>query len=332
MSNPQHDALKKYTWQINYALQHYTPHALVASNFNHVLICGMGGSGIGGQIARSIFASEFPLAITTLASYDLPAYANDKTLVILGSYSGNTEETLAAFDKAIQKGCTVITLSSGGKLSSLAKEMNIPCYKIESGFQPRMALGFSLTYLILILGELMGKDNKPAFLEIIKDIDEDEEDELYKYAEQIYNQVKTVTKSKFVIITDPDYEALGIRFAQQIQENAKHECFVHVLPEMNHNVIESYYGRLDSVFFFIHSHQHERIDARFEFLSNLLEVENHKVVHFTTESFGIKQVYELNYTLDWLSLMVADHRRVDSLNVPNITSLKDFLDEVSTAQ
>jgi glucose/mannose-6-phosphate isomerase len=332
MSNPQHDALKKYTWQINYALEHYTSHGLLANDFNHVLICGMGGSGIGGQLVRSIFTSTFPLPIATLASYDLPAYVNEKTLVIVGSYSGNTEETLAAFDKAKQKGCKMIALSSGGKITSLAAENNIPCYKIAEGFQPRMALGFSLTYLILILSELVGKDSKPQLLEIIKDIDEDSENELYTYAEQIFNQVKTATKSKFIVITDPDYEPLGIRFAQQIQENAKHECFVHVLPEMNHNVIESYYGRLDSVFFFIHSHQHERIDARFEFLTNLLEVENHKVVHFTTESFGIRQVFELNYTLDWLSLHIADQRRVDSLNVPNITSLKEFLDEVSTEQ
>jgi hypothetical protein len=131
-----------------------------------------------------------------------------------------------------------------------------------------------------------------------------------------------------VVLTDGPMYAVGMRFAQQINENAKHECFCHALPEMNHNVIESYYGKLDTLFFFLDSMQHERITSRFEFLSNLLEVENNKVIHVPMEEFNVRSVAEVIYVLDWLSLYIADQRGVDSLNVPNIASLKEFLAEV----
>jgi glucose/mannose-6-phosphate isomerase len=327
MTNPQHEALKQHTKQVRYALSQYIPHGLRAEQFKNIIIAGMGGSGIGGQLVRNIFASSAPIPIITVAGYELPAFASKDTLLILGSYSGNTEETINILEQGVQRGSSMIGLTSGGKLKEKCEEHQIKCYLLQDGFQPRMALGFSLTFLLLILGELTSREVKTDIEEAIAKIDSD--NELINYATQIFEQIKTKATTKFIIITDNDYEALGIRFAQQIQENAKHEAFVHALPEMNHNVIESYYGTLQSVFFFIHSHTHGRIDARFEFLTNLLEVENHKVVHFITENFGIRQVYELNYVLDWLSLMVADHRRVDSLNVPNIASLKDFLDQVS---
>lgn len=327
MTNPQHEALKQHTTQVRYALSQYTPHGLKAEQFKNIIIAGMGGSGIGGQLVKNIFAASAPIPIITVAGYELPTFASKDTLLILGSYSGNTEETLDIFEQGVQRGCTIIGLTSGGKIKEKCEQHQTKCYLMQGGFQPRMALGFSLTFLLQIVGELTSREVKTDIEEAIAKIDED--NELIDYATQIFEQVKTKANTKFIIITDNEYEALGIRFAQQIQENAKHEAFVHVLPEMNHNVIESYYGTLQSVFFFIHSHAHERIDARFEFLTNLLEVENHKVVHFITEQFGIRQVYELNYVLDWLSLMVADHRRVDSLNVPNIVSLKDFLDQVS---
>lgn len=327
MSNPQHEALKQHTAQVRYALSQYTPHGLKAEQFKNIVIAGMGGSGIGGQLVKNVFASSCTLPIITVAGYNLPAFASKDTLLILGSYSGNTEETLDIFEQGIERGCTMLGLTSGGKLQEKCEQHQLKYYLMQAGFQPRMALGYSLTFLLLILGELTGREVKTEIEEASAYIDGS--NELKDYAAKIFEEIKSKANTKFIIVTDNEYEALGIRFAQQIQENAKHEAFVHVLPEMNHNVIESYYGSLQSVFFFIHSHAHERIDARFEFLTNLLEVENHKVVHFITESFGIRQVYEMNYVLDWLSLMVADHRRVDSLTVPNIASLKDFLDEVS---
>lgn len=322
--NPQHEALKKFGYQIQFALNNYSSHGLTASQFTNVLIGGLGGSGIGGRLVKNIFLDTFPLPVETVADYSLPAYVNEKTLVILGSYSGNTEETLTMFEEVKKRGSHMIILTSGGKLGKLAAENNLKTYFIEPGFQPRMALGFSLTYLVQIFGELMGKEVVGELNDVVKLFDDTTP--YYDDAETIFNTIQSRCKSKFVVLSDGPFEGVATRFAQQIQENAKHECFTHVLPEHNHNVIESYYGTLDTVFFFLNSNSNSRVSSRFEFLTGLLEVENHKIIEMGVEEFTLASLYQMIHRLDWISLLVADHRKVDSLNVPNIASLKEFLE------
>jgi glucose/mannose-6-phosphate isomerase len=325
--NAQHEALRKFSYQIHYAISNYKPHGLLASQFNNIVIGGLGGSGIGGRIVKSLFASELSIPVESIADYSLPAYVNEKSLVILASYSGNTEETLTMYEEVKKRGAKMLTLSTGGKLKELALQDDLYFLQVEAGFQPRMALGFSLTLLIQIIAELAGKNVK-AELEALVPLFANSTP-FEETANSIFESIKQKTNSKFIVLTDGPMEPIGIRFAQQVQENAKHECFQHVLPEMNHNVIESYYGTLDSVFFLIDSMQNPRVSARFEFLGNLLAVENHKMVDLNLEHYSIRTVYETIYTLDWVSIYVADHRRVDSLNVPNISSLKEFLEQIN---
>ncbi len=325
--NEQHEALRKFSYQIEYAINNYKPHGLSANSFNNLVIGGLGGSGIGGRIAKSLFSNECPVPVECIADYALPAYVNDKSLVILASYSGNTEETLTMYEETKKRGAKILTLSTGGKLKDLALADSQYFLQIEAGFQPRMALGFSLTFLVQIFGELIGKNVTSDLKSIAQELAVTTPYE--ERATAIFESLKNRTKSKFVVLTDGPMEPVGIRFAQQVQENAKHECFQHVLPEMNHNVIESYYGTLDTVFFFINSGKNERVTARFEFMDGLLAVQNHKVIHIAQEDFLLLSVYETIFVLDWVSLYVADHRGVDSLNVPNISSLKSFLEQVN---
>ena len=324
--NTQHEALRKFGYQIGYALTNYKSHGLSASQFNNIVIGGLGGSGIGGRIVKSIFANELPIPVECIADYSLPAYVNEKSLVILASYSGNTEETLTMYAEVKKRGAKILTLTTGGKLKELATADGLYMLQIEAGFQPRMALGFSLTLLIQIFAELIGKDVKDEMQHILESFAITTKYE--QKATEIFELIKGKTKSKFVVLSDGPMESIGIRFAQQVQENAKHECFQHVLPEMNHNVIESYYGTLDTVFFTIDSMQNERVSSRFEFIESLLAVENHKVVSIGMENYSMKSVYEIIYVLDWVSIFVADFRKVDSLNVPNIASLKEFLESI----
>lgn len=323
MSAQQQEALKKVSYQMTYAIDNYKPHGLKASNYNAIVIAGLGGSGIGGQLIRNFYMNEMPVPLVCVADYHLPAFVNENTLVIAASYSGNTEETLSIFNEAIARKCTMLCVTTGGKLEELANANGKYLLKMEAGFQPRMALGFSLTYLFLIAGELLGKDVATELKSTAAAIGEF--DEYRNDALALFESIKSKSKTKFVVLADAPMEAAAIRFAQQIQENAKHECFVHVLPEMNHNVIESYYGTLDTVFFIMNTNSNPRVSARFEFIESLLQVQNHKIVNLEIEQYNIISLYEIIYRLDWLSLFVADERRVDSLNVPNITSLKEFL-------
>jgi glucose/mannose-6-phosphate isomerase len=324
--NPQHEALKKFSYQISYALTNYTAHGMDISKYTSVMIGGLGGSGIGGRLVKNIFTDSFPVPIECIADYTLPGYVNKNTLVILGSYSGNTEETLTMFGHVKERGCDMIILTGGGKLGSLAAENNIKTYHLEGGFQPRMALGFSLTYMNLIFAEFIKKDIGGELKDIISNLSDTAPFE--NDATKMFESVKSKINNKFIVITDGYFEAVGIRFAQQIQENAKHECFTHVLPEANHNVIESYYGVLPSIYFCLDSGKNERTSARFEFLSNLLQVENHKVINMSISEFDLTSVYEVIHRLDWLSIYVADYRKVDSLNVPNIMELKGYLEQI----
>lgn len=324
--NAQHEALRKFSYQIDYAVRNYTPHGLKVSQFSNIVIGGLGGSGIGGRIVKSLFTHDMPVPVECISDYGLPAYVNDKTLVILASYSGNTEETLTMYDEVKKRGSKMLLLSTGGKLKEHAAADGLYMLQIEPGFQPRMALGFSLTFLIQIFAELTGKDIKPELEELVPVFAETVVFE--EHATKIFDIIKNKVRSKFIVLTDGPMEPVGIRFAQQVQENAKHECFQHVLPEMNHNVIESYYGQLESVYLMINSLQNERVSARFEFLGNLLSVENNKVVDIHMDDFSIRSVYEVIYILDWVSIYIADLRGVDSLTVPNITSLKEFLEQV----
>jgi len=324
--NIQHEALKKFSYQIEFALSNFTPHGKEISNYTNIVIGGMGGSGIGGRIVKNIFMNEFPIPVECVAEYSLPGYVSKNTLVILGSYSGNTEETLYLYEEVKERGCDMIILTGGGKLGAIATENNIKQYFLEPGFQPRMALGFSLTYLVQIFAEFLKKD----VTETLKQIAADVKDTAPYEAEmtRAFELIKSKVAYKFVVVTDAFFESTGIRFAQQIQENAKHEAFVSVLPEANHNMIESYYGDLPSLFILLNSNSNDRVTARFEFLTNLLEVENHKVLNMSVSEFCLQSVYEMIHRLDWLSLYVADFRKVDSLNVPNIASLKEYLETV----
>lgn len=322
----QHEALKKFSYQIKYAADNYKPHGLLVSNFSNIIVAGMGGSGIGGQIVKAFYSGKITVPVNCLADYKLPAYTNQKTLLIACSYSGNTEETISVFNEALQKGCAILVITTGGELYQLASKNNLPILTMKDGFQPRMALGFSLTFLALTFAELLGENIVGEFKQIASTIENTQP--YYDDAMDMFNAYKNKAKNKFVVLADGCCEAIATRFAQQVQENAKHECFVHALPEMNHNVIESYYGTLASVFLLLHANQNQRVTARFEFINSLLEVEYHKIISVELEQYNWLTIYETIHRLDWLSLFLADERRVDSLNVPNIKSLKDYLEQV----
>ncbi len=323
-NSAQHRALEQFPNQIQYVLDNYKPHGLSVSQFTNVIIGGLGGSGIGGRLIKTYVAGKFPLPIECISDYTLPAYANKNTLLILASYSGNTEETLAMYANGREKGCHMLIVASGGKILELAQADGVHYNLIQGGFQPRMALGYSLTVQVKIFSELLG-ENPDESLKAVIEKTSDKTDYL-ETAENIFEAIQKQLDKKIIIVTDAQFEAVGIRFAQQIQENAKSEAFVHVLPEANHNVIETYYGQVPSVFIFIHSQENERTENRFDFLNSLLEVEYHKVVHVAVVDFHLASIYETIFRLDWLSLLIADHKMVDSLNVPNIASLKEFLE------
>jgi len=319
----QAEALSKFSSQIKFALDNYKPHGLKVENFENILLCGLGGSGIAGRIVKSYFFGVSQLPVEIISDYTLPAYTSAKTLCIVSSYSGDTEETMSMYDAAKKNNATIIAISTGGLIGKKAHEDKVTFYTAVKGFSPRMALGYSLTYLLLALGELFGKNMRPE-LESAANRLADTKPYIAE-SEKLISVLKPHYKKKFVIITDEQSGPVGLRFCQQLQENAKAEAFIHELPEANHNVIETYYGIIDSAFIIIDSHVHPKTSARFSFLENLLQQNGCFVLRYDMHAHQLQSLLDTIYNFDWLSLQVADLKGVNSVDIQNINKLKNFL-------
>lgn len=317
------ESLQQFHTQIRYVLEHYQSHGLKISAYKHVVVAGMGGSGIGGKLVKCWFADKLAIPMEVVSDYRLPAYAGKETLLILCSYSGNTEETLSVMEQGIAAGCKMLAVAAGGQLAAKAAELNMPFYQIEDGFQPRMALGESFGFLLKIFAELLG-ENVDEDLNAAAETLVDQSSHL-ETAESILGLFKSQLKHKYVVYADARLEAVALRFCQQLNENSKCEAFVEPLPEANHNVIESLYGKQDTNFILLDSQYNERVSLRFEFLKGLLERENNKIAHIVVESMTLKNIIALIHRLDWYSILVTEPLHVNPMLIENIVSLKDFL-------
>ncbi|MCC7297260.1 MAG: SIS domain-containing protein [Bacteroidia bacterium] len=318
--------LDNFHSQLRYVLDTYSPCGKSAVNYRNIIIGGLGGSGIGGRIARLVFSQISPIPVEVFSEYQLPAYASKDTLVILSSYSGNTEETLSMYAHAKQKGCEIIVLSSGGKITELALADGHKVYGSPEGYQPRMALGFSLSTLLMILGEICGTNMGAALSEAENMLKNSSVGKMK--GEEMFAAFEATIFHKFVVVCDLPYEAIAIRFCQQIQENAKGESFVTVLPEANHNVIETYNSKLDTNFIFLNSGQNNRVNLRFQYLRTVLEKHGNNIFEYPqTATFDVTTMFAAIHALDWLSILSSNARKADNLSVPIIAGLKTFLDQ-----
>ena len=174
----------------------------------------------------------------------LPKFANEKTLFIASSYSGNTEETISSLKQAIELGCKIICISTGGEIESIAKNKNIICIKIQEGFQPRYSLGLSFFSLLKVFQELKFIKDQSLVVEKIKSIWKKNGIEFSKEENTAYNIAESLVGFIPVIYSVADStSSVGYRFKCQLNENSKLHAFHNEVPEMNHNEIigwESY--------------------------------------------------------------------------------------------
>lgn len=315
--------LAKFSEQIDYAINHYISHSKKLNDFKNIVISGLGGSGIAGRIIKNYYYNKISIPVEAVSDYSLPAFVNKDTLVILCSYSGNTEETLSAYDDAQSKGAFCLVLTTGGKIAEKAEKDGVIINRAESGYQPRVAFGYPVTYLFLIFAELLGENIKDELLKI--KIKVSNTDTYLRRAQYVRHEFRASVRNKYVIIASPDMEALAIRFAQQVQENAKLEAFVVVIPEANHNVIESYYQKWPSNYIMMNSGQNARINSRFQFVKELLESQGSKVLELDVKPMTLEHLFEVIYVMDWVSLQLADEVVAVSNQIKNINDLKNFL-------
>ncbi len=298
-------------------------------SFQHIVISGLGGSGIGGKIVSQILADVSPLPISCYNDYVLPAFVNEHTLVIISSYSGDTEETLAAMHEAAQKGAEIACVTSGGKIGAYATANKLNCIFIPGGNPPRSMFGYSSVQLFFMLAHYGIIDRSfeaqvEASVALIHEHIAAIRSEAKELAQKIVARIP-------IMYSEASYEGLAIRWRQQINENSKMLCWHHVFPEMNHNELVGWTGGDNRVAVMIirNADDHARSQLRMDLCKKLMEEKCDTVVEVWSKGQSrIERTMYLNHLGDWLSIELAELRNEDAVAIPAIIFLKNELSKV----
>ena len=193
------------------------------SHINHIVIAGMGGSAISGDIASNILKDYLDIPMTVVRDYTLPKWVNTDTLVILSSYSGNTEETLSVAKEAILVTKKIVSITTGGELKNISDKNSVPCAMMPAGFQPRAALGYSLTTLLILFNKihLINKDAIEVFVNATDELESFFKEQCCEnqFAHQIAKDISNSVIGIYGI--EGSTNVIASRFQAQIAENSK---------------------------------------------------------------------------------------------------------------
>jgi glucose/mannose-6-phosphate isomerase len=319
---PEH--LRDALWRVESAIMNEwdTPGGLV--------VAGMGGSAIGGALARAALGDHASRPIFVTRAYGLPPWTTPETTVLCASYSGNTEETLACYESAAALGAQRVVVTTGGRLAELARADRVPVIPLPGGFQPRAAVAY-MTVAALEVAALCGAGPRLT----------SEIDVAASHAEQLVaewgpdatedslaKEIAGKLLGSAPVIAGAGLTApIAYRWKTQINENAKLPCFAHELPELDHNEIVGWegaesVGRFAAVFL-DDSDAHPRVKARMELTEKLIAGHATASLHLETRGqTTIERVFSLVLLGDLVSLYLAVLRGVDPGPVAVLEQLK----------
>lgn len=296
---------------------------------DRILVLGMGGSGIGGRFLGGLLGDTCAVPIASGHDYRIPAWVGPSTMVLACSYSGNTEETLAALDAAVAKGAQVRALTSGGKLKALADANGWPVLTVPGGHPPRSQFGWAVTGLLHHFAAL---GHRPADAPDVLADTEAAAALLVTHTDAILDQAgqwaDLLSSRSPMLYGDAAIEPVLIRWRQQLNENAKRLCNHHVFPEMNHNELVGWEsGDASIAALFLHTEEdHARTAERMRLCKAI----------FTDAGAAVSEVSAIGTTRlqrwmhlvhlgDWLSLLMAERAGVDPVDIRHIDYLKGEL-------
>ncbi|MGQ9556690.1 MAG: bifunctional phosphoglucose/phosphomannose isomerase [Desulfurispora sp.] len=207
---------------------------------SNIVVTGLGGSAIGGDLLRVYCLDRCSVPVLVNRDYTLPAFVGPDTLLFAVSYSGNTEETLSAYQQARQKGARIVALTTGGRLAELANQDGVPWIKIPAGLQPRAATGFLFIPTLVVLeklGFISGVEKEvQELVEHLKTLQRNlapevpqESNSAKQLALKLHGRIPVVWGASGTS------EVVAQRWKGQINENAKAPAYWNILPELNHN-------------------------------------------------------------------------------------------------
>jgi glucose/mannose-6-phosphate isomerase len=322
---PEH--LRDALWRVESAImaEWDTPAGLV--------VAGMGGSAIGGALARAALGDHASRPIFVTRAYGLPPWTTPETTVLCASYSGDTEETLACYESAGALGAQRVVVTTGGRLAAMAREDGVPVIPLPGGFQPRATVAY-MTVAALEVAALSGAG--PRLTSEIDVAASHTEQLVSEWGPDAPEDSEAKEIARGLLGTAPMIAGAGLtvpiayRWKTQINENAKQPAFAHELPELDHNELEGWEGARDvgrfSAVFLDDSDAHPRVKERMDLTEKLIA--DNAAACYRLQTRGqttIERVISLVLLGDLVSIYMAALRGVDPGPVRLIEQLKGDL-------
>lgn len=311
---------------------------LRAKGIRSVVLCGLGGSAISGDLLRSYLNTELTIPFLVNRHYTLPRWVGPDTLVIISSYSGNTEETNAAHKEAIRRKARILCISSNGATERLARRSRSPFLKVPGGLPPRAAIGYSFFPLLLALARIgLIKSKRTEIRETLALLEA--RTDAWTSPDPAANPALALAmelRNRLVVCysSTDRFDAVNTRWRGQIAENAKSLAFGHVLPEMNHNelvgwkVLEKEMREMQVVFLRDRD-DHARVQIRMEITKEILGRSTDHITEVWSEGRSLlARMFSLICLGDWVSYYLAILHGEDPTPVAVIDLLKTELGKV----
>ncbi|MDZ7361045.1 MAG: bifunctional phosphoglucose/phosphomannose isomerase [candidate division KSB1 bacterium] len=310
---------------------------LPPEQIHNIVIAGMGGSAIGGEVVKCLTSNQLPVPLVVCRSYNLPKFVDQHTLAIISSYSGDTEETLAVFEQARQRRAPIVCITAGGKIGQVAEADHLPRFALPTGFPPRAALVHLIVPILktlhacrFIADPTPDIDETAALLEKLGQRYHPQSEEPENSAKRL---ARALAERLPLIYAAEIYEAVAWRWKEQFCENSKVLAWHNVFPELNHNELVGWGLRpaLDKKFQVIYLHDrhaapaeiHSRVLARMELTQGLIEQSGVPVISAAAEGKSLlARFFSLIFLGDMTSVYLAALNRVDPTPVKKIDYLK----------
>ena len=303
-------------------------------SFRQIVLAGMGGSALAGLLMRNWLDDRLKIPFIITRNYELPAFVGPETLVIASSYSGNTEETLAAYETAKKAGAKIVVVASGGEMTQRAQAAGQPVYAIPAGYQPRMAVWFSMRALAQLFDKLQLTQGAAEALGKISPVLESavrawrgDNPAPQNLAKQLATKL---AGNATIIYAGPALAAAAYKWKINLNENGKNLAWSNEYPEANHNEIVGWTSQQDKTPFAVIElcsvFDNERVRLRFQAVTQLLE--KHRPTAHKVEAEGETKLAQLLWTVllgDFVSVYLALLNGVDPTPVDIIEDLKEAL-------
>ncbi|MCT4664890.1 MAG: bifunctional phosphoglucose/phosphomannose isomerase [Flavobacteriales bacterium] len=318
--------VESFVYQLNEAFEIAQKIDVKPNNgIQNIVITGLGGSGIGGGIVKDLTYNTVNIPITLNKGYELPAFVNENTLVVVSSYSGNTEETVICMNEALEKKAHIFCVSSGGQVIEKSKELGLDYIQVPGGNSPRAMLTYSIGQLIFGLKKygFIDLDVENMWREAVEYVQAEQN----SIKEQALELAKYFYKKKPVLYGVDKFAGVTERFRQQINENSKMLCWHHIVPEMNHNELVGWTEDHPdlAVLFMQNELDHPRNTTRFSLNNEIISKYAETKVMYSTGKNQLENTWFWIHLGDWVSVFLSEMNEVDPVEVNVIDYLKSEL-------